>query len=298
MREPADVGYQQHTVTVADGTLTVGVWGEQGPLVVAAHGLTATHMCWVLVGPELGRDHRFVGVDLRGRGGSRRLPPPYGMDAHAADLAAVIEAYGGGPAILVGHSMGGFAVVRTAQRRPDLVSRLVLVDGGAPLPLPPGLDERAGPQQRERAVAAVLGPAFDRLSMTFRDRQQAHRFWQSHPAFSEWSPAMATYVDCDLVGEAPELVPACLPEAARRDAQELFPDPARPPAPLPVPAVFLRAERGLLDQPDQPLYPPGWASRQLPGVAESTVAGSNHYTITLAPAGAAAVAAAVRTGRV
>lgn len=294
MSELTDVGYQQHTVAVAGGALTVGVWGESGPLVVAAHGLTATHMCWVLVGPELGRDHRFVAVDLRGRGGSRRLPPPYGMDAHAADLAAVIGSFGGGPAILVGHSMGGFAVVRTARQRPELISRLVLVDGGAPFPLPPGFDEQAGPTQREQAVATTLGPAFARLSMTFRDRQEAHRFWQAHPSFADWSPAMATYVDYDLVGEAPQLHPACLSEAARRDALELYPVAGAQPEPLPVPATFLRAERGMLDQPDQPLYQPGWPTRWLPGAIESTVAGANHYTITLAPSGAAAVAAAVR----
>jgi pimeloyl-ACP methyl ester carboxylesterase len=284
------VRYVRETVPVAGGELTVGVWGDRGPLVVAAHGLTATHQAWLLVGPDLGRDHRFVAPDLRGRGGSRLLPPPYGVTAHAADLAAVVAAYGGGPAVLVGHSMGGLVVVRATRDHPGLVSRAVLVDGGAPFPLPEG----AGEQDAEQVVAAVLGPAFARLSMTFPSRAAAREFWQAHPSFADWSEAMAAYVDYDLVGQEPELRPACRPEAAARDAHDLFPLGGDAPAPLRVPGAFLRAGRGMLDQPDQPVYPPGWPSHWLPDLPEITLADLNHYTITLAPAGAAAVAAAVR----
>lgn len=288
------VPYARTTVPVTGGRLTVGLWGEDGPLVVAAHGLTATHQAWALVGPELGRDHRFVALDLRGRGGSRELPPPYGVATHAADLVAVVAAFGGGPAVLVGHSMGGFVVARAVRDHPAIASRAVLVDGGAPFPLPDGVPADASPGDVAELVAAVLGPAFDRLSMTFPTRAAAHDFWRAHPSFADWSPAMAAYVDYDLVGEEPELRPACRPEAARRDARDLYPAAGAEPAPLGCPAVFLRAARGMLDQPDQPLYPPGWPGRWLPDVTESTVEGVNHYTVTLGPAGAAAVAAAAR----
>jgi pimeloyl-ACP methyl ester carboxylesterase len=284
------VRYARETVPVAGGELAVGVWGDRGPLVVAAHGLTSTHQAWVLVGPDLGQDHRFVAPDLRGRGRSRDLPPGSGVAGHAADLAAVVEAYGGGPAILVGHSMGGFVVVRAVRDHPGLAARVVLVDGGAPFPLPAGAD----PDDLPGVVAAALGPAFARLSMTFPDRAAAREFWRAHPSFADWSDAMAAYVEDDLVGAEPELRPACRAEAAVRDAQDLFPAPGGAPAPLGVPAVFLRAARGMLDQPDQPIYPPGQPAAWLPDVVETTVPGVNHYSITLGPAGAAAVAAAVR----
>jgi lipase len=289
---PPDVPYARAVVPVDGGDLTVGVWGSHGPLVVAAHGISATHQTWALVGPRLGRDHRFIAVDLRGRGRSRELPPPYGMSAHAADLAAVIRTYGG-PAILVGHSMGGFAVAQAVREFPDLVTRAVLVDGGAPLPLPAGAAGVDDPQAVERALEALIGPALGRLAMTFPSHQDYREFWQVHPAFSPWHPAMAVYADYDLIGEPPALRPSCRPEAALRDARDLY-DRGRAAAALPRPAVFLRADRGVLDQPDQPMYPSGWASRWLPGVAETTVAGTNHYTITLGETGAAAVAGAVR----
>lgn len=289
-----DVPYTRQSVKVAGGELAVAVWGDAGPLVVAAHGVTGTHQTWALVGADLGRDHRVVAADLRGRGASRDLPPPYGMAAHAADLAAVVKAYGGGPAILLGHSMGGFAVVRAVRDFRALVSRAVLVDGGAPFPLPEGVG--SDPEHLAEALAAVVGPAFARLSMTFSSYEDYRGFWRQHPAFAEWHPVMVTYADYDLVGEPPELRPSCRPEAAMRDSRDLYPDLDEQPAALPVPAIFLRAERGVLDEPDKPMYEAGRASTWLPGVVESTVPGTNHYTITLSEKGAAAVAAAVRQG--
>lgn len=287
------VAYRMDSVPVRGGELRTGVWGERGPLVVAVHGITSSHLAWTLIGPELGRDHRFVAVDLRGRGGSRDLPAPYGMAAHAADVAAVIRAYGGGPVILAGHSMGGFVAAETARRHPDLVDRLVLVDGGAPLPLPPGLDS-TDPAALEQAIAATVGAVFARLDMTFGSRDEYLALWRQHPSFSPWPEGADAYVDYDLVGREPELRVACRMAAAVRDGQELYALPGTAPAALPRPAVFLRAPRGMFDDPDQPLYAAGRAATWLPGIVETDVPDVNHYTITLGAKGAEAVAEAVR----
>ncbi|MFI6509176.1 alpha/beta hydrolase [Streptosporangium sp. NPDC050855] len=298
-------GHRREDVPVRGGHLRVGVWGERGPLVVAAHGITSSHLAWTLIGPDLGRDHRFVAVDLRGRGGSRDLPAPYGMAAHAEDLARVIVHYGGGPAVLAGHSMGGFVVAEVARRHPGLVERLVLVDGGAPLPLPPGAGDVP------EAIERTTGPVLARLRRTFASRAEYRDLWRAHPAFADWTEACAAYADYDLVevtdasppgrdaaGTGGRFVAACRIEAALADAPEVYALPGVRPRPLPVPVVFLRAARGMLDEPGAPLYSPGRAAEWLPGTAETTVEGVNHYTITLGPAGAAAVADAVRRTRV
>jgi len=49
---------------------------------------------------------RWLAPDLRGHGRSLR-EGPYGIGAHAADVAALIEAEAPGPVTLVGHSFGG-----------------------------------------------------------------------------------------------------------------------------------------------------------------------------------------------
>jgi lipase len=43
------------------------------------------------------------------------------------------------------------------------------------------------------------------------------------------------------------------------------------------------------------MFAPGAAGRAFPGIVERDVPGSNHYTITLGPKGAAEVATAVRS---
>jgi len=286
--------YSTIDVPVRGGTLRCGVWGSGGPLVVAAHGITSSHQAWALAGADLGRDHRFVGLDLRGRGGSRDLPGPYGMAEHAADVAAVAAHLGDPDPVVVGHSMGAFVAV--AAVRAGTGSRAVLVDGGPPLPLPPGLSPDASEPELAAAIQALVGPAFPRLSMTFPTREAYRDYWRVHPSLTEWTDAVAAYVDYDLVGEAPELRPACRLDAATRDAQELYATGGAKPGPLPVPAIFLRAERGMMNEPDRPFYAEGYATEWFPGIDERTVEGTNHYTITLGAAGAGAVAGAVRYG--
>lgn len=286
--------YRRQEVPVDGGELAVGVWGDGGPLVVAAHGITSHHLSFALVGPALAADHRVVAVDLRGRGSSRDLPGPYGMERHAADLAAVVKAYGGA-ATVVGHSMGAWAAIALARGYPMLVERLVLVDGGPPLAPPTGLPAEPTEDQVTEVITSTIGQAYARLRMTFPDRDAYRQLWREHPSFADWNDAMTGYVDYDLVDAEGALRPACRLAAALRDARDLYAWRPVPPAPLPVPAVFLRAERGMLDQAE-PFYGPGVASAAFPGIEERDVAGVNHYTVTLSPRGAAAVAEAVRGG--
>jgi lipase len=193
--------------------------------------------------------------------------------------------------VLVGHSMGGFVAAALARRFPDLVSSLLLVDGGLPFPLPQGMDA-------DQAIAATLGPALQRLQMTFPSRDAYHRFWQAHPAFREaWSEAVADYVDYDLVGDPPELRSSVSAQAVRQDGRDQFEDPdtADVLGGFSGPARLLVVSRGLLDQPPG-LYPAKelvrWRSR-VPSLTIDEVPELNHYTIMLHPSGAARVAAAV-----
>jgi lipase len=308
------VTYELRDFPVSGGLLRAGVWGDAGPLVVAAHGITAQHQTWAAVGPDLGRDHRFVAVDLRGRGGSRDLPAPYGTDAHAADVAAVVEQLGEGPVILVGHSLGAMVMAKAA-RLPGVGDRVVLVDGGPLQPKPAGA-EGTGQGELVARIKETIGPAFARLSRVFADRAEYAAFWHPHPAMRPWTDAMTAYLEYDLVpldpghstagSASPHPLtagvpvqgggwqPACRLAAAERDALDLYTTTGKPEEPLPIPALFLRAERGMLDQPDVPFYPRGYAEYWLPGVTVREVPDTNHSTITFGAAGAAAVAAAVR----
>jgi lipase len=283
--------YRSISVAVDDGLLYGGEWNPSGgTTIVAVHGITANHRNFALLAEALPR-HRLLAPDLRGRGASRTLPGPWGINRHAEDVARLITASALGRVVLVGHSMGGFVAAALARRFPDLVSGLVLVDGGLPFPLPVGIDA-------DQAIAYTLGPALERLQRTFPSRDAYRQFWQAHPALQEaWSEAVADYVDYDLVGDPPELKSSVSSEAVHQDGREQFgdPDTADVLGGFSGPARLLVVSRGLLGQPPG-LYPEEhlgrWRSR-LPSLTIEEVPELNHYTIMLHPSGAARVAASV-----
>jgi esterase len=109
-------------------TLAVRELGGTGAPLVVLHGLLGSARNWQSAGVALAeRGHRVLAPDLRNHGVS-----PWGDDcgyaALAGDVVACLERLALGPVHLVGHSMGGKAAMRLAMDRPDLVSRLTVVD--------------------------------------------------------------------------------------------------------------------------------------------------------------------------
>lgn len=154
----ASATYRTLAAQVRGGTLHVGVWGPDDPdtpTLLAVHGVTASHKCWLLLAEEL-PEVRIIAPDLRGRGRSNALPGPYGMASHADDLATVLATVNVNSAVVAGHSMGGFVSVVLAHRYPELVRSLILVNGGLPLQVPAGLSD-------EQVIRSVLGAAAERL---------------------------------------------------------------------------------------------------------------------------------------
>ncbi len=156
--------YRTLDVAVAGGEMRVGLWegpSDAAPAVLLIHGVTASHLSWPFVAERLPHA-RVIAPDLRGRGRSNGLAGPAGLDAHARDLVAVLDALGVERAVVVGHSMGAFVALVLGDLHPERVSRVVLVDGGLPLDLPEGLSV-------DEVIALVLGPTAERLAMRFRD---------------------------------------------------------------------------------------------------------------------------------
>ena len=263
----------------------------EGPTILAIHGITSSHKAWAPLARHL-LDVRIIAPDLRGRGGSRSLGGPYGMARHADDVAALLDELGVKPCVVVGHSMGAYVAVTLARRHPETVSRLVLVDGGLPLKGDPSLDP-------DESLRRTLGPAAERLSRVFASPEEYRAFWRAHPAFADWTPDLESYVDYDLVADDGQLHPATSYEAMAADSRDLVTprnDAVLALRDLAVDATFLRAERGMVDDPGG-LFPADWVAEQVARQSRVTVEDVpdvNHYTITLSEAGAGAVADAVR----
>jgi pimeloyl-ACP methyl ester carboxylesterase len=118
----------------------------------------------IVILPSLGRgaeDYNVVAALLAGdgfrvlrpqpRGVGRSTGPMAGLTLHdfAADIAAVIEHEGTGPAVVVGHAYGHFVARTLATDRPELVRGVVLAAASAGK-VPPGVHEPSvSPEVRE-----------------------------------------------------------------------------------------------------------------------------------------------------
>ncbi len=108
-------------------------WRPQGSTaLVLLHGGTANAWWWEATAETSSPKFRLLALDQRGHGESEAVrPPSYRPEDYAADAARLVDHFGLGPAIVVGHSMGGINAVALAKHYPKSVRAIVVVD--APL---------------------------------------------------------------------------------------------------------------------------------------------------------------------
>ncbi|MCE1177501.1 MAG: alpha/beta hydrolase [Micrococcales bacterium] len=290
--------------SIAIHDLTVGEALPGAPVVLAAHGITANGLSWRAVADELYRRRgpgtvRFLAPDLRGRADSRSVPPPYGLAAHVGDLKAISVIFGARP-VLVGHSMGAFVAGLAAATAPDAYAGVVLVDGGLAFPPPPGTDIDA-------ALEAVIGPAMQRLSMTFATPEAYLDFWSQHPAVGpllagEQATSVRRYLLHDLIESGSgtgDLVSSCVLDAVRADGRDVLADKTahgavRAATAAGVAVELVWARRGLMDEPQGLYDAERLASLDLPeAVAVREVEAANHYSVIIEPEGVGAIVDAI-----
>lgn len=116
------------TITAPDGTvLAVRASGPvRAPRIVLVHGLSLAQEIWTAQRRALESSYRVITFDLRGHGDSDDAAAgDYDASAIGSDVTAVLDAERGHPCVVVGHSMGGMAVLAGLGDRADLVGRQV-----------------------------------------------------------------------------------------------------------------------------------------------------------------------------
>jgi pimeloyl-ACP methyl ester carboxylesterase len=134
----AGAAYSQDT-----GTSTVAVNGGQiayaehgssdGEPLVLIHGGFVADTFLPLAQEQALSSYRIIRPHLRGHGDSSPLPEDeerFGINEHADDILALLDALSIEQAVLVGNSLGGSVALQAALDAPERVSSLIIVEPG------------------------------------------------------------------------------------------------------------------------------------------------------------------------
>src|SRR5690606_29780184 len=141
-------------------TSSVVDFGGRGRPIVLLHGLMGRATTWWRVSRWLTSYGHVVGLDARGHGRARRRGS-WRTEEFADDVAELISDLDEGPAVIIGHSMGGLHAWVTAARWPELVRAVVVED--------------MAPDQRGKTVDAWRG-YFESWPVPFRSLAQVREF--------------------------------------------------------------------------------------------------------------------------
>ena len=107
--------------------------GSGGPTVVLMSGLGGFSASWARITPAVADTTRVCAYDRAGQGWSEDAADPQDGVAAAADLHRLLDAAGeDGPFVVVGHSVGGDHAMVYADRYPEEVAGMVLLDATSP----------------------------------------------------------------------------------------------------------------------------------------------------------------------
>lgn len=159
-------GLERQEVSGPRGSLVY--WrGGTGTFVFFLHGANDQAGTWAAVVPTLLTSHQVVLADLAGHGDSAPADGPLSMKDLVDGVEALVAAEArDGRVTLVGNSLGGWLALTYADRHPDRVAHVILVNGAAirgdgseaKINLLPGTREEA-----RQAFDAVMSPSSPRV---------------------------------------------------------------------------------------------------------------------------------------
>lgn len=154
-------------------------FGRGSRPLVLVHGFTGSRRDFQWRFEALAKLGRCVALDLRGHGDSTNAgdATSYTLDALAEDLLAFLDATGIERCDLLGHSMGGMAVLRAALSQSGRIASLILMNTSARSPdgLPRGLIELAGRVALEAGSLRIAEVMRARAADPDTDRSDADR---------------------------------------------------------------------------------------------------------------------------
>jgi pyruvate dehydrogenase E2 component (dihydrolipoamide acetyltransferase) len=125
--EDAAAGPEVQTADVGGRKISFAGAGEDGDVVLLVHGFGGDRNSWLFLQEPLAARFRVYALDLPGHGASAKDVGLGTLDVLADAVTGVLDAVGASRAHLVGHSLGGAAVLAAAARNPGRIASLTLI---------------------------------------------------------------------------------------------------------------------------------------------------------------------------
>ena len=160
-------------------------WGNRdAPPLVLVHGGRDHARSWDWVAEDLCRDWHVTAFDHRGHGDSDWVSDGnYMANDMVYDLAQFIHQLDRGPVTIVSHSMGGNVALRYAGTFPDMVRKIVAIEGLGPsparqaeqreTPYPERMAEWIG---KKRAASGRIPRKYESIEAAFRRMIEENKF--------------------------------------------------------------------------------------------------------------------------
>lgn len=178
------------------------------PKLVFSNSLGTDFRIWRDVIVRLAGDFSILTYDSRGHGLSETGETPYTIDTLGADLAALIDATGFGPAIICGVSVGGITAQALYRDRPDLVSGLILCDTGHKIGNDAAWNERIAIVSKDGIEAVADTVLKGWFTETFRTGDPSfigYRQMLIRTSRPGYLATVAAIRDADLTADAPKI---------------------------------------------------------------------------------------------
>jgi len=132
------------------------------PTILFLHGFAESREVWTEFTRPFPAGYRLLMPNLLGHGTNRAAVPDFSMEAQARYVVSYLDQKGAAdPVLVVGHSMGGYVALALAERYPDRVAGLALLNSTAYA----DTDEKR--QNREKNISFVERHGLEKFMGSF-----------------------------------------------------------------------------------------------------------------------------------
>lgn len=273
--EAAALRPEPQRIPVRGAEIEILSWGRRGdPGLLLAHGARAHAGWWSLLAPALAAGRRVTALSWSGMGGSD-WRDAYDLDLYTEEAMAAAEAGGlfEGPVlpVFLGHSFGGYVMVRLARRHGARLRRVITLDAG---------------------LAAFRHPPIPGPVRTYGSRAEALARFRLEPPQAAWPYMAYWFADHGLRRTSPDEVSSDTSDGASgRWTWRFDPDVFAKMGEVSIwddipgadcPMVFIRGEKSHVAARETEDRLRGWAPR---GSRFLTIPGASHHPMAEDPLG-------------